>query len=160
MTDCDKLKFLNIDKIKDTARSLNSLGPDAEPEFLAIGKVLNTLSTICYGMTDNAFKFSNLPNFKAGENDLETCSFIERNAEIFDGVAAHVNETVISLNGGEHLLAELLLQVKKLRVPIRNLCSIGKTFRVLGVGIKVESSRTKDSLHGFALLAEEVVDIA
>lgn len=160
MTDCDQLKFLNLDKILDTAKSLNSLGPDTEPEFLAIGKVLNTLSTICYGMTDNAVKLSDLANFKAGEEDPENGSFIERNAEIFDGVAAHVKETLISLNGGEHLLAELLLQMKKLREPIRNLYSIGKTFRVLGVGIKVESSRTKDGLHGFALLAEEVSDIA
>ncbi|MGB3222684.1 MAG: methyl-accepting chemotaxis protein [Desulforhopalus sp.] len=160
MTDCDELKFLNLDKIKDTAKNLNSLGPETEPEFLAIGKVLNTLSTICYGMTDNAVKLSNLANFKAGENDLETGSFIEKNADIFDGVAAHVKETLISLNDGEHLLTELLLQMKKLREPIRNLYSIGKTFRVLGVGIKVESSRTKDGLHGFTLLAEEVSDIA
>lgn len=160
MTDCDQMKFLSFDKLKDTAKSLNSLGPDTEQEFLAIGKVLNTLSAICYDMTDSAVKLSNLANFKAGENDPETGSFIDKNAEIFDGVAAYVKETLTSLNGGEHLLAELLLQMKKLRDPIRKLYSIGKTFRVLGVGIKVESSRTKDGLHGFALLAEEVGDIA
>ena len=50
--------------------------------------------------------------------------------------------------------------MKKLREPIRRLQSIGKTFRVLGVAIKVESSRARDGMQGFILLAGEVADIA
>ncbi len=160
MTDHDLLKIFNLEKITDCAKGLNALGPDTESEFLNIGKVLNTLATICYGMTDNAVKLSTVANFQADQGDSAEGSFLDENTKIFDAVADHVKATLTSLSGGEHLLVELLVQMKKLREPIRKLHSIGKTFRVLGVGIKVESSRSREGMHGFTLLAGEVVDIA
>jgi methyl-accepting chemotaxis protein len=111
-------------------------------------------------MTDNAVKLSTLANFAADRSDADNGSFLDENTKIFDAVADHVKATLTSLSGGEHLLSELLAQMKKLREPIRKLHSIGKTFRVLGVGIKVESSRSRDGMQGFTLLAGEVVDIA
>jgi len=160
MTDHDLLKIFNLEKITDCAKGLNALGPDTESEFLNIGKVLNTLATICYGMTDNAVKLSTVASFEADQGDSAEGSFLDENTKIFDAVADHVKATLTSLSGGEHLLVELLVQMKKLREPIRKLHSIGKTFRVLGVGIKVESSRSREGMQGFTLLAGEVVDIA
>ncbi len=156
MNDSGRIKELTFKNIASCARDLNSLAPDTESEFLSIGKALNDLANHCYGMTDNSVKLSNLANFNAGENG----SFIEKNAAIFDGITTHVKETLSSLSSGEHLLAELLSQMKKLREPIRKLHSVGKTFRVLSVGIKVESSRNIEGMQGFTLLAGEVVDIA
>lgn len=160
MADHDLLKIFNLEKIVDCAKGLNALGPDTESEFLNIGKVLNILATICYRMTDNAVKLSTLANFAADNGDSPGGSFLEENTKIFDEVADHVKATLTSLSGGEHLLVELLAQMKKLREPIGKLHSIGKTFRVLGVGIKVESARSHEGMQGFTLLAGEVVDIA
>ena len=160
MMDRGPLKILNLDKIADCAKDLNALGPDTEPEFLNIGKALNTLATICYSITDNAMKLSTLANFRTDDNAVEKDSFVTGNAKIFQAVTSHVETTLISLGEGENLLVELLSQMKKLRQPLRKLQSIGKTFRVLGVGIKVESSRTREGMQGFILLAEEVADIA
>ncbi len=160
MTDHGLLKIFNLDKIVDCAKGLNALGPDTEPEFLSIGRVLNTLATICYGMTGNAVKLSTLANFAADRSDSGTGSFLDENTKIFAAVADHVKATLTSLGSGEHLLIELLAQMKKLREPIRKLHSIGKTFRVLGIGIKVESARNRQGMQGFTLLAGEVVDIA
>lgn len=158
--DRDPLKILNLDKIADCAKDLSALGPDTEPDFLNIGAALNTLASICYSITDNAVKLSTLATFRADGNDMEQDSFVAGNAKIFQAVTRHVETTLISLSEGETLLVELLSQMKKLRQPIRKLQSIGKTFRVLGVGIKVESSRTRAGMQGFVLLAEEVADIA
>lgn len=160
MTDRGQLKIFNLDKIAACAKDLNALGPDTEPEFLNIGTVLNTLATVCYGMTDNAVRLSSVANFSADENRSENGSFVEENTKIFEAVTSHVKATLTSLSSGEHLLLELLAQMKKLHEPIRRLQSIGKTFRVLGVAIKVESSRARDGMHGFTLLAGEVADIA
>ena len=160
MIDRDPLKILNLDKIVSCAKDLNTLGPDTEQEFLNIGKTLNTLATICYGMTDDAITLSSLAMFRADADGLENDSFVEENTKIFQAVTSHVEATLTSLGEGENLLAELLSQMTRLRQPIRKLQSIGKTFRVLGVGIKVESSRSREGMQGFTLLAEEVADIA
>ncbi len=160
MTDRGQLKIFNLDKIAACAKDLNALGPDTEPEFLNIGKVLNTLATICYGMTDSAVRLSTVANFSAGENGSGNDSSVEESTKIFEAVTGHVKSTLTSLSSGEHLLVELLSQMKELREPIRRLQSIGKTFRVLGVAIKVESSRARDGMQGFILLAGEVADIA
>ena len=160
MTDRDQLKIFNLDKIAACAKDLNALGPDTEPEFLNIGKVLNTLATICYGMTDSAVRLSTVADFSTDENESRKDSFVEENSKIFEAVTGHVKATLTSLSSGEHLLIELLSQMKKLREPIRRLQGIGKTFRVLGVAIKVESSRARDGMQGFILLAGEVADIA
>jgi methyl-accepting chemotaxis protein len=160
MTDHGPLKIFNLDKIAACAKDLNALGPDTETEFLSIGKTLNTLASICYGMTDNAFKLSSLANFSSDGSEDRQDSFVEENSKVFEAVTAHVKETLSSLSSGDSLLSELLTQMHKLRELIRGLQSIGKTFRVLGMAIKVESSRGRDSLKGFILLAEEVADIA
>ena len=160
MIDHGQQNTLNLDELAACARDLYALGPDTEPEFLTIGVTLNDLATICYGMTDDAVKLSTLANFSAGDNESGSDSFVKENAEIFDAVASHVKTTLTSLNGGSHLLAQLLSQVKKLREPILKLQTIGKTFRVLGVAIKVESSRSQEAMKGFTLLAGEVGDIA
>ena len=158
--DRDPLKILNLEKIADCAKDLNALGPDTEPEFLNIGTALNTLATICFSITDNAVKLSTLATFRTEESESDNDSFVAGNAKIFQAVTSHVETTLISLGEGQNLLVELLSQMKKLRQPLRKLQSIGKTFRVLGVGIKVESSRTREGMQGFILLAEEVADIA
>ncbi len=149
-------QIFDLGGIANCAKDLNALGPDTEPEFLKIGKVLNTLATICFGMTDNAVQLSTLANFSTDDED----SSIEENKKIFDAVASHVKTTLASLGEGDHLLAKLLADMNKLREPIRRLQSIGKTFRVLGVGIKVESSRTVEVMQGFSILATEVAAIA
>jgi len=160
MTDNGPLKIFNLDKIAACTKDLNKLAPDTEPEFLKIGQVLNTLAAICYGMTDNAVKLSTLAKLNTDENTAATDSFVEDNSKIFAAVTSHVKTTLTSLNKGGNLLNDLLSQTKKLREPLRRLQSIGKTFRVLGVGIKVESSRAQDGMQGFVLLAGEVADIA
>ncbi len=160
MIDRGQLEIFNLDKVAACAKDLNALGPDTEPEFLNIGKVLNTLATICYGMTDNAVRLNTVANFSAGENGSGKDSFVEESTQIFEAVTGHVKTTLTSLSSGQYLLVELLSQMKKLREPIRRLQSIGKTFRVLGVAIKVESSRARDGMQGFILLAGEVADIA
>ncbi|WP_073616952.1 methyl-accepting chemotaxis protein [Desulfopila aestuarii] len=152
--------LIDIHEITACAKDLNALGPDTEPEFLTIGKTLNTLATICFGMTDNALKLSALANFSTGDTTSENASILEANTQLFDAVANHVKSTINSLGEGDSLLAELFVQVKKLRDPIGRLQSIGKTFRVLGIAIKVESSRTPEGMQGFILLADEVADIA
>lgn len=160
MTDSGPLKRSNLDKIAACAKDLNTLGPDTEQEFLKIGQVLNTLATTCYGMTDDAVKLSVLAKLSGNENGTATESFVEDNSKIFDTVTSHVKTTLTSLSEGGYLLVDLLSQMKKLREPLHRLQSIGKTFRFLGLGIKVESSRTPDGMQGFILLAEEVADIA
>jgi hypothetical protein len=160
MTDSWRKQLLNLDGIIACAKDLNALGADTEPEFLGIGRVLNTLATICFGMTDSAVKLSRLAKFSADDKDADSDSFIEENAKIFDAVVGHVKTTITSLGDCEHLLVELLAQMKRLQEPINKLQGTSKTFRVLGVGIKVESSRTREGMQGFALLAEEVAEIA
>ncbi len=160
MTDSGPLKRSNLDKIASCAKDLNKLGPDTEQEFLKIGQVLNTLATICYGMTDDAIKLSTLAQLSGDENGTAAESFVEDNSKIFESVTSHVKTTLTSLSEGGYLLVDLLSQMKKLREPLRRLQSIGKTFRFLGLGIKVESSRTADGMQGFVLLAGEVADIA
>ena len=160
MVDLEKQKILNLDDIATCAGDLYALGPDTEPEFLNIGTLLNTLASICFGMTDDAVKLSSLANFTSGDKGSGTDSFVEENANIFNAVTSHVKTTLISLDGGTHLLTELLSQVKTLREPIRKLRSIGKTFRILGVAIKVESSRNQETMEGFTHLSGEVGDIA
>lgn len=160
MTDYGPLKTSNLDKIGTCAEDLNKLGPDTEKEFLKIGRVLNDLATICYGMTDDAVKLSTLAKLRGYENVAAADSFVEDNSKIFEAVTSHIKTTLTSLNEGGSFLIDLLSQIKKLREPLRKLQSIGKTFRVLGGGIKVESSRTADGMQGFILLAGEVADIA
>ena len=160
MTDHGQQNTLNLDELAACVGDLYALGPDTEAEFLAIGTAVNDLAAICFGMTDDAVKLSTLADFSAGDNESGSDSFVNENAKIFDAVAGHIKTTLTSLNGGSHLLAQLLSQVKILREPIRKLQSIGKTFRVLGVAIKVESSRSREAMEGFTLLAGEVGDIA
>ncbi len=160
MTESLKKRLLNLDGIAAAARDLNKLGPDTEPEFLSIGRELNTLAGICYKMTDNAVQLSGRAKFKANTDESENESFIEGNRQVFAAIAGHVKTTITSLSEGEHLLIDLLAHMKRLREPIGKLRSTSKTFRVLGVGIKVESSRTAEGMQGFALLAEEVAEIA
>ena len=153
-------KILDLDEIAACAKDLYALGPDTEPEFLAIGTALNTLATICFDMTDDAVKLSTLANFSTGDMESGTDSFVQENGKVFEAVAHYVKTTLTSLDEGSNLLTQLLSQVKKLREPIRKLQGIGKTFRVLGVAIKVESSRSQETMKGFNLLAGEVGDIA
>lgn len=160
MTAHNPLKILNPDKIAACAKDLKELGPDTEPEFLSIGRALNSLAGICYEITDNAVKLSSLAQFRADHNGPDGDSSVGENTKIFQDVTDHVRATLTSLGAGEDLLVELLAQMKKLRGPLKKLQSIGKTFRVLGVGIKVESSRTREGMQGFLLLAEEVAEIA
>ncbi len=160
MTDPGQQPHLNLDRIAACARDLKALGPDTESEFLDIGRVLNTLATICFGMTDSALKLSKLAKFNTEEKEADNDSFIAENRKIFTEVTDHVKRTISSLGDGDYVLEELLEQVTKLRAPIRELQSTGKTFRVLGVGIKVETSRAKEGVQGFTLLAEEVKEIA
>ncbi len=160
MTDHGQHNTLNLDKLAACARDLYKLGPDTEPEFLSIGTALNALATICFGMTDDAVKLSTLANFSSNNKESGSDSFVTANAKVFDAVANHVKTTFTSLSDGSNLLSQLLAQVKKLREPIRKLQSISKTFGVLGVAIKVESSRSQEAMKGFTLLAGEVGDIA
>lgn len=160
MTDPRQQKTLNLDGIAACARDLYTLGPDTESEFLAIGETLNTLATICFDMTGDAVKLSTLANFSTGDRESGSDSFVKENGKVFAAVANHVQTTLTSLDEGSHLLTQLLSQVEKLREPLRKLQSISKTFRVLGVAIKVESSRSQETMKGFTLLAGEVGDIA
>lgn len=160
MTDYNLVKILDFNEINACASDLKSLGPDTEPEFLKIGNALNTLATSCLSMTDDAVKMSQLANFKGDDPESANDSFVRDNSKIFEAVTDHVKGTLMSLSGGEHLLIELLSRVKRLREPIRKLHSIGKMFRILGVAIKVESSRNHEDMHGFNLLAGEVAGIA
>ena len=152
-------KIPTLSKMDACASELHSLGPDTEPEFLNIGNLLGKLADICFGMTDDALALSSLSNFR-DEGGSEEGSIIEEDKKLFDEVSNHVKKTIDSLNDGEHLLVDLLSQIKKLREPIQKLYTTGKTFRVLGISIKVESSRTADESHGFLLLAEEVAEIS
>ncbi len=160
MTLHDPQNLLNLKKMRSCADELYSLGSDTEPEFLNIGEMLNQLANICFGMTDDALKLTSVSNFSVEEEMSEGDSFIEETKKIFDEVADQVKNSVNSLNEGEYLLVDLLSQIKKLRQPIEGLHTIGKTFRVLGISIKVESSRNQNATQGFMLLAEEVADIA
>ena len=160
MTDHGPLKIFDLEKIAACAEDLNKLGPDTEPEFLNIGNTLNSLAGTCYEMTDDAVKLSSLAQLDGDLDATATESFAEDNAKIFEAATSHIRTTLTSLGEGSQLLVELLSQMKKLREPLRRLQSIGKTFRVLGIGIKVESSRTADGMQGFVLLAEEVAEIA
>jgi methyl-accepting chemotaxis protein len=150
----------NIDHLNICAKELNSLGPDTEKEFLGIGETLNKLANICFGMTDDGLKLASVSNFNTVGATAEKQSFIEETRAIFAEVTSHVAKSMESLSEGGQLLQELSERIRRLRGPIQALYSIGKTFRVLGIGIKVESSREKSSTHGFQLLAEEVAAIA
>jgi len=160
MINHNPLRILNIDSIANCVQDLNTLAPDTEAEFLTIGKELNDLAGLCYSMTDNAVKLSTLSKFDVNNDSATENSFIEENTKIFDEVISHVKLTITSLGGGENLLTDLRSQMKKLQEPIQRLRGIGKTFRVLGVGIKIESSRVAEGMQGFNLLAGEVADIA
>ncbi|MCP3890387.1 MAG: hypothetical protein GY702_16180 [Desulfobulbaceae bacterium] len=161
-TNKESQKIADSGQMKSCAKDLNSLGPDTEPEFLKIGETLNQLATICFGMTDKALQLTVRSNFRDddNENGSNHGSVIEETRGIFDEVALKIKDTLDSLLDGEHLLNELLLQVKKLQLPIEQLFTIGKTFRVLAIAIKVESSRNTSATGGFQLLASEVADIA
>lgn len=152
--------FYDVSRMNSCAGDLDSLGPDTEPEFLHIGEMLNNLATICFSMTDDALQLASLSNFSVEDSTSSTGSFFDETKNIFNEVATHVNQTINSLNQGEYLLVDLLAQVKNLRQPIQTLYGIGKTFRVLGVNIKVESSRNINATQGFNLLAMEIADIA
>lgn len=160
MTDQSPFEKIKFDEITGCIKDLNSLGPDTESEFLFIGNALNTLATICYTMTDNAVKLSALSNFNREQEVSVQDSFVEENTQIFDAVTHHVKTTLTTLSKGEHLLSELYSQVISLHEPIQKLQSISKTFRVLGVAFKVESSKSHTDMKGFALLADEVAEIA
>ncbi len=149
-----------IDQLNSCVKELNSLGPDTETEFLSIGEMLNNLSDTCFGMTDAALQLVDLANFNDEENAAENQSFTNETRAIFKDVALHVEDSVQTLNEGGGLLRELSERIGKLRSPIQTLYSIGKTFRVLGISIKIESSRNESSSQGFKLLAEEVADIS
>lgn len=155
------IKNLNIrNLLQGCADELNSLGPDTEQEFLGIGESLHSLADKCFTMTDDALKLTSLSSFHAEDESAEEASFIEETRIIFEDVGAQVGTTVNSLNEGEHLLVAILQEVQKLKKPVQDLIGIGKTFKVLGINIKVESSRSEDTRQGFKLLAEEVADIS
>ena len=160
MTVRDPQNILSLDQIKACARDLNALAADTEPEFLKIGKVLNSLADICSSMTEKAVQLSSLATFSEHENIPVGTSFIDHNSKIFQAVGEHVVTTLASLGAGEALLDSLHAEMHQLRLPIRKLHSIGKTFRVLAIAIKVESARTQEGMQGFILLANEVADIA
>jgi hypothetical protein len=160
MTLQDTQELFNLKQLNTCAGVLKALSPDTEREFLKIGEELNTLADICYGMTDDAVRLSSVSGF-SGEHGLsDKGSFIHENIQLFDEVTGHVRKSIEALNDGDDLLVELLSQVRKLRDPLEKLHSLGKTFRVLGVGIKIESSRNQNETHGFRILADEVADIA
>lgn len=149
----------NPKQMNACAGDLHTLGSDTESEFLKIGGTLNKLADICFGMTDDAVQLTSLSSFSTDELS-QGSSFVDETKTIFDEVAGHVKQSINSLNEGEHLLIDLISRINKLRIPIQKLYKIGRTFRVLGINIKVESSRNVDSAQGFQLLAEEVADIA
>ncbi|MEE4240675.1 MAG: methyl-accepting chemotaxis protein [Desulfopila sp.] len=159
MTPQDTRKILKPEQMKKCADDLNVLASDTEREFLQIGETLNKLAAVCYSMTDDAVRLSTLSNFNE-EGAAAGESFVTQNVEIFDNVVKHVKSAISSLGEGDSLLADLLAEVKKLRDPLQRLNGIGKTFRVLGVSIKVESSRNQNATHGFRLLADEVAEIS
>ena len=146
--------------LKTCAEELNNLGPDTEQEFLGIGESLHKLADICFTMTSEAVKLTALSSFQAGEESTQDSSFIEETRTIFNDVGEQVQTTINSLNEGEHLLVAILEEVKRLKAPVQELGGIGKTFKVLGINIKVESSRNEKTREGFKLLAEEVADIS
>lgn len=153
-----KLNILHL--LQTCADELNSLGPDTEQEFLSIGETLHALADICFTMTDEALKLTSLSSFHAEDESAEEASFIEETRTIFNDVGEQVETTINSLNEGEHLLVVILNEVRKLKKPVQDLVGIGKTFKVLGINIKVESSRNEKTRKGFKLLAEEVADIS
>ncbi len=159
MTHQDTRKIFNPEQMRKCADDLNALASDTEREFLQIGETLNKLAAVCYSMTDDAVRLSSLSNFDEG-GDTAGESFVTQNIRIFDDVVKHVKNAISSLGEGDSLLADLLAEVRKLREPLQRLNGIGKTFRVLGVNIKVESSRNQNATQGFRLLADEVTEIS
>ena len=147
-------------KLNACAEELNSLGPDTESEFLTIGETLQQLASSCFGMTDDALKLTSLSSFCEGDTATQEGSFIEETRVIFSDVNTHVDTTIQSLNKGDHLLVAILNEVQKLKTPVQDLGRIGRTFKVLGVNIKVESSRNDKTKAGFQILAEEVAAIS
>lgn len=155
LVECNK-----IDQLVSCTEELNTLGPDTEAEFLSIGNILNRLADICFGMTDDARQLTAISSFSNDESETEGGSFVEDTRNVFKEIVRHVETSIESLGGGEQLLTELSRQLRMLNAPIEVLYTIGKTFRVLGVCVKVESSRCEGANKGFKLLAEEVSQIA
>ncbi len=146
--------------LETCADELHSLGPDTEQEFLGIGENLHKLADTCFTMTAEALKLTALSSFRAEDESAQDVSFIEETRTIFNDVGNQVQTTINSLNEGEHLLVAILQEVQKLRKPVQDLVGIGKTFKVVGVNVKVESSRDEKTKEGFKILAEEVADIS
>lgn len=153
-------EICNVDKLKACADELKKLGPDTEREFLNIGTTLNRLADTCFKMTDDCLKLVSVSNFNSNGAGGDHQTFIEETRSIFGDVTRQVGNTVGSLGDCGQLLQQLSSSIRKLKEPIQVLYSIGKTFKVLGISIKVESSRAETSSHGFKLLADEVADIA
>jgi methyl-accepting chemotaxis protein len=149
-----------IEKLKSCAAELEALGPDTEREFLSIGEMLNNLSSLCFQMTDCAVQIASISNFNTENTTANNYSFTDETRKIFKNVTKQVKDSIDSLGEGGDLLLELSDRIRTLREPIKKLYTLGKTFRVLGISIKIESSRNEDASHGFKLLADEVAEIA
>lgn len=149
-----------LDLLTASADELNALGPNTEPEFLGIGETLHKLADICFSMTAEALKLTSQSGFRAEEESAQDESFIEETRTIFNDIGEQVQTTISSLKEGEHLLVDILEEVKKLNKPVQQLGGISKTFKVLGINIKIESSRDEKTKEGFKILAEEVANIA
>lgn len=153
--------IFNLHIMKNCSKDLSSLAADTEREFLNIGRMLNTYSDICMAMTGDGEQLISHAHFSIDEALLSTDeTFLEYNKRVFDDVAAHVDNAFVTLADGEALLNSIENELQALRTPLQKLNEIGKTFKVLGVSIKIESSRNQNTTQGFALLAEEVADIA
>lgn len=153
--------IFNLHTMKNCSKDLSSLAADTEREFLNIGRMLNTYSDICMAMTGDGEQLISHAHFSSDDALLSTDeTFLEYNKRVFDDVAAHVENAFVTLADGEALLNSIENELQALRTPLQKLNEIGKTFKVLGVSIKIESSRNQNTTQGFALLAEEVADIA
>lgn len=149
-----------LKQLDTCAGQLDSLGPDTESEFLSIGETLQQLANSCFSMTDDALKLTSLSSFCSDDSETANESFIEKTRAVFSDVDNHVETTMHSLNEGDELLSAILNEVQKLKVPVQDLGRIGRTFKVLGINIKVESSRNEKTKAGFQILAEEVAAIS
>jgi len=148
------------EQLKSSAGELASLGAETEGEFLQIGTSLQGLADTCFTLHGNADRLTSLSSFRMENDSGEEGSFLEETRAIFAEVAHNIHATLETLADGDHLLLDILTEVANLKQPVQDLYSVGKTFKVLGISIKVESSRDESARHGFHLLADEVAQIA
>ena len=140
------------------ALSLRSIPKDTEEEFLRIGSALHELSLWAKEMIEDSNKIYSCALLEMKEAG-EALSITELH-QVFQKAVQDVDESNKAVSKGLSLIQGIDEQLSILPKINKSLESIGKSIRMLGINMKIESARAGTHGYGFQSLAVEVADLS